>query len=270
MKEKGIPKPMGFAITTDAKDIFEALELASQHGLTAIEINLNIPCFFPEKYSQGDRKKIKKYADEKEIHITFHAPEDISLYQLHSHIRKAAMERLKECIDFIYETGGSKITIHPGETVVFTMTDRKMTLIEAYPEEFSRIFKESLIEIRDYCRGKILPCIENNSSFNTIVADVLAELLPMGDLYLTWDIGHSYGNLLQESFYRSHKSYIKNCHVHDNNGKSDHQVIGTGDVDFLDFFREMADVNTSYIIEVRPIEMALLSLKRLKRILKVI
>jgi len=89
-------------------------------------------------------------------------------------------------------------------------------------------------------------------------------LLPQGGLYLTWDIGHSYEKKEHIDFFLNNLKYIKNSHIHDHNGKSDHQVIGTGNIDFKYYFEILKDTDASFIIEVRPKEMALLSLENLK------
>ena len=199
--------------------------------------------------------------------LSFHAPEDIPLYHLHPSVRRAGLERLKECIVFGGEIGGEKITFHPGASVCFTQTDKKIFLQDEYIDLFKGLLKESLIELRDYAKGKIMPCVENVGNFNGMIREVLEELLPQGNLYLTWDIGHSYGQRENQDFFAQNLQYIRNCHIHDHNGLQDHQVIGEGKIDFIHYFKLLENNNTSFVLEVRPVEKALISRDNLEKIL---
>ncbi len=53
------------------------------------------------------------------------------------------MERFKEVLDFAGDIGASRITMHPGPAVCFTLTDRKLFLDEIYYDEYKEIFKSS-------------------------------------------------------------------------------------------------------------------------------
>ncbi|WP_242846901.1 sugar phosphate isomerase/epimerase family protein [Clostridium aceticum] len=268
MKGENILSRIGYAATLGEESIFTAIEFAKNNEFSAIEINLNVPAFFPEKYDQQQRGEIKKIVEKEGITLSFHAPEDIPLYHLHSVVRKAGLARLKECIDFAAEIGGRKITFHCGDSVCFTQTDKKIYLQHIFADDFAELLKESLIELRDYAIGKIMPCVENVGKFNDMVKSVLEELLPQGNLYLTWDIGHSYGQQENEAFFLKNLSYIGNCHIHDHNGTQDHQVIGEGKIHFPYYFNLLKDIDTSFILEVRPVMKALISRNNLKEILK--
>lgn len=262
---KEILNRIGYAATLGEKDLFTALDFAKEHGFHALEVNLNVPAFFPEAYDQEQRKAIQEKVEEMGIALSFHAPEDIPLHHLHREVREAGLRRLKECIDFARDIGGRKITFHPGDSVCFTQVDKKIYLQEVFAKEFKRIFQESLITLREYARGKVLPCIENVGNFSPVIRSALEELLPEKDLYLTWDIGHSFGRPEQLEFFMRNLAYVKNCHIHDHNGAQDHQVIGTGKVDFKHYFELLKDTEASFIIEVRPVEKALLSYENLKK-----
>ncbi|SDK93702.1 sugar phosphate isomerase/epimerase family protein [Natronincola ferrireducens] len=259
---------IGYAATLGEENILTALDFAKENGFPSVEINLNVPAFFPENYSREQRKAIRARVEKEKIALSFHAPEDIPLYHLHDGVRKEGLERLKECIDFGAEIGGQKITFHPGDSVCFTQTDKKIYLQEIYGGEFAKLLKESLIELRKHAMGKIMPCIENVGNFNGMIKKVLEELLPQGDLYLTWDIGHSYGKQGDIDFFMSNLKYVRNCHIHDHNGVQDHQVIGEGKINFQYYFNQLEDIDTSFILEVRPVEKALISRENLQRILQ--
>lgn len=263
--KEDILKRIGYAATLGEDDLFTALDFAGRHGFAALEVNLNIPAFFPERYDRWAREAVKKRVEEQGIALSFHAPEDMPLHHLHRTVREAMLNRLKECIDFAASVGGRKITFHPGDSVCFTQVDRKIFLQDIFSQEYAALFRQSLIELRSYAQGKILPCIENVGNFSPALRKCLEELLPEGDLYLTWDIGHSYGNPEQEDFFLGNLAYVRNCHIHDHDGNRDHQVIGTGRIDFARYFELLKDADTSFIIEVRPVQRALESLQNLRR-----
>ncbi|MCT4605458.1 MAG: sugar phosphate isomerase/epimerase [Marinisporobacter sp.] len=260
---------IGYAASSGEIDIFDTLKYTKENGFDCVELNVNMPIFFPERFTKEEREEIKRYKEENHIAITLHAPEDITLLQLQEGIRKATIDRFKEVIDFGYDIGASRMTMHIGSAVCFTLTDRKSYLDEFYYEEYKKVLKESLIELSDYAQDKIYLCIENSGRFpQKIVQETLGELLGQENLYLTWDIGHSYTNQYNEvDFFLKNIKYIKTCHLHDYNGKSDHQIIGSGNVDFNYHIEKMKGLDVYYIIEVRPRENAVKSLEKLKEIL---
>lgn len=262
---------IGYAASAGEKDIFDTIDYAYKNNLKAVELNINMPIFFPERFNNKDRKRIREYSEEKGIELTFHAPEDISLLQLQKGVRDAGIARIKEVMDFGYDIGASRLTMHVGPAVCFTLTDRKTYMDELYYHEFKDVLRESIIELVNYSKGKIKLCIENSGRFPAkLVQETLDELLAKKeDLFLTWDIGHSYENKYNEvEFFLRHIDRIRTCHVHDNNGKSDHQVVGEGNVDFNWHFDKMKDRDIIYILEVRPRDKAVESVKNLMKIVK--
>ncbi|MCY6370206.1 sugar phosphate isomerase/epimerase family protein [Clostridium ganghwense] len=260
-------KYIGYAASAGEKDIYDTINYAHDKGFNAVELNINMPIFFPENFTKEEREKIKEYKDAKGVELTFHAPEDISLLQLHKDIREASIRRMKEVIDLGFDIGASRMTMHIGSAVCFTLTDRKTYMDELFYEEYKKILKSSLKELVDYSKGKIKICIENSGRFpQKLVQETLDEMLEVEDeLFLTWDIGHSYENKYGEvEFFLKHIDKIRTCHLHDNNGKSDHQIIGTGNVDFIWHFNKMKGKDIVYIIEVRPRDNAFESLKNLE------
>lgn len=261
---------MGYAASAGEKEIFDTIDYAYKNNLSAVELNTNMPIFFPEKFSSDERNKIKEYSKEKGVELTLHAPEDISLLQLQEGVNKAGINRLKEVMDFGFHIGATRMTMHVGPAVCFTLTDRKTYLDEIYYEEYKVVLEKNLRELINYSKGKIKLCVENSGRFPVkLVQEVLDQLLlSEEDLFLTWDIGHSYGNKYNEAeFFTKHIHKIRTCHVHDNNGKSDHQIIGEGYVNFKEHFDKMKNVDIVYIMEVRPRDNAIKSIEKLKDIL---
>lgn len=261
---------LGYAASAYEENIYDSIDYAADNDFAAVELNVNMPIFFPEKFSAEERKKIKEYKEAKNIRVTLHGPEDITLLQLQKSIRDASLDRIKEVIDFGSEIGAECLTIHVGPAVCFTLTDRKAFLDELFLDEYKTVLIDSLKELAEYSKEKMLLCVENSGRFPAVfVQEVLDELLYSENLFLTWDIGHSYENKYNEvEFFERNIDKIKVSHVHDHNGKSDHQIIGEGNVDFKRHFDLMTDKNIIFILEVRPRVNATKSLSKLKEILK--
>lgn len=257
---------LGYAATVGETGIIGAVDFARESGFGAVELNTNVPVFFPERYARGDREMIQGYAADSGVALSLHAPEDICLLNLHEKVRRAGLDRMKEVIDFAGDIGAGRVTIHIGASVYFTMVDGRLSLHTVYPELYRRILREELAELRDYAAGKTFPCIENVDYFGrAVVQETLAEMLPQGGLYLTWDWGHSYNNPEQENFMLQYAAFVRNCHVHDHNGEKDHIVVGDGKVDFERLFTLLKDNDANFIFEVRPREKACQCRERLAR-----
>lgn len=261
--------PIGYAACLGEKSIYDTIDFAISSGFNAVEINMNVPMFFPENYSKEDRLNIKNYTSHKGIVLTLHAPEDISLLQLQEDITQAVISRFKTIIQFGIDIGAKNLTLHVGPSVCFTLIDRKSYMEESYENEYKKILKSNLKEIIDFAEDKIKICVENSGRFpKKVVQETVQKLLDSDNLYLTWDIGHSLENKYEEiQFFIKNIDKIRTCHIHDNNGKSDHQVPGTGLIDFNWHFNLMKDKPIVYIVEVRPREKAAESLKALSKVL---
>ena len=250
-------KRFGYAATSGRGGVEEALDFAVQHDLHWVELSLNLPEFFPEALPPAQWAQAGAAAAAGGIGLTAHAPEDISLIHLHEPVRRAGLDRLKTIMDWARNVGVSRLTVHIGTSVFFTLPEGRQYLHQVYPDHFCRILLASLAELRDYADGRVLLCVENVQYFGPLVVqEVLADLLPQGGLYLTWDWGHSFGDPDQESFMRTHREYVRNCHVHDHNGRQDHLVVGDGCLDFSAYIRQVRDIDCPLIFEVRPREKA--------------
>ncbi|TDT72248.1 sugar phosphate isomerase/epimerase [Hypnocyclicus thermotrophus] len=260
---------VGYAASAFEKNIYDSINYAKENGFKAVELNVNMPIFFPENFSLEEREKIKNYAKEHNIIITLHGPEDITFLQLQDGINIASINRIKDVIDFANDIEAKFLTLHIGASVCFTLTDKKIYIDEMFYEKYKKRLEENLLEIINYSKDKVKICIENSGRFpEVLVQETLSEFIKKYDLYLTWDIGHSYKNVYNEvDFFIKNKNKIRVSHVHDNNGKSDHQILGEGNIDIKKHF-EIIGENVIYILEVRPRENATTSLKKLEKILK--
>ncbi len=262
---------VGYAASLGEKDIISSMEFAVKSGFGAVELNMNMPCFFPENCTQQQIDEIRKFKSENDIKLTMHAPEDISLVCLHEGIRLAGIQRLQEIIGFAHNLDVSCITVHTNSTPYFTLVEGKGYVQDEYVGSAVENLKDSLERLLEY-RQKNAPnveiCIENSGYFPKYIQNALGNIMKEQRLHLTWDIGHSYLNKYDEvEFFKRNIEKIRVSHIHDYNEQGDHKVIGTGNVSFKEHMELMGSDDMVYVIEVRPREEAARSFKALKKIL---
>lgn len=254
---------IGFSATYGFQSILDAVNFAADNGFNAVEINLNIPEFYPCKYNIQERQKLKTILEEKGIHISFHAPEDINLSSGQKELGIASLNILKECIDFAYDLGGERFTFHLGDSVNFTMVDRSLRMEDYYSDNFKNIIRYNLSNIIEYNRDRIILCAENAGYLSNAKIYAIESFLGKG-LYLTWDLGHSIIDKNQMEFIMRNLQFVRNVHVHDVLEGKDHRIIGTGQVDIPKYLSLLNGMDAMYIIEVRPHSAAVESLINLK------
>nr|WP_307897682.1 hypothetical protein [Clostridium botulinum] len=48
---------IGYAASAGEKEIYDTIDYAYENGFSAVELNINMPIFFPEKFDKNERKK---------------------------------------------------------------------------------------------------------------------------------------------------------------------------------------------------------------------
>ncbi|MDO9575207.1 MAG: sugar phosphate isomerase/epimerase [bacterium] len=267
-----IKERIGFQVLFDFKDPGEALDYAVEQGFSAIEFNMSSPAFFPENISEKTRRMLSISP----IPVLLHAPDGLSLFNLHRKPLEGIVDRLCEVIDLADEIKARCVTIHLGSTFHISEGGQMKFMHKLFPKEYESALRYSLKRLSDYAKTKTFLCVENTSGFRyNLSHKVLKDFLSDEELYLTWDIGHT--NRLkgeererEERFMLEYAHLIKNCHIHDNSGGWDeHTVIGDGNIDFIHYLSKLEKLDTYFIIEVRPKERAVESYARLKKMLLV-
>jgi sugar phosphate isomerase/epimerase len=244
----------GYGAALQETSVRDSIDFAASLGLGAVELSLNLPVFFPEAHSASLRSFMRQYALDRGVTLTVHAPEDLSLLSLQRCIRTVSVDRLREAVDFAADVGARRVTMHVGSSVFFTMPDgTKHSLLDDYADDCRAAMETCLRQVRDHAAGGPLVCVENDPQFHhALVREVLSSLLREGNLYLTWDLGHSFGRPAQHDFMLEHAALVRDCHVHDHDGRSNHLVPGTGKSDLAGYLRLLSGNDTHFIFEVRP------------------
>jgi sugar phosphate isomerase/epimerase len=265
-------KRFGYHVVYDA-DLFDAIGFASRNGFGYIVPDLMIPRFFPERFSQPDRRRIREAARSNDVSISFHAPSDyLNIGSLYPEVKQAVASRMKLCMDFAHDVQAQRFTVHVDPPYDFVLAGREGTFLKDHWSTYKNSIKEGMLELLDNAPKNLQVCIENDR-LSKIVIEALEETLPSRKLFLTWDIPKSLtanGRPMKEveDFFKRHLDRIMECHIHDQKqGKPSHDAVGAGRINFQHYLRILVPMEVFFTIEVRPREAALKSLQRLEIIL---
>ncbi len=260
----------GYQALFEEKDFYEAIDFAAAEGFGAVEVNLTSPAFSHGRYSLEERGRIRAYSEEKSTALLLHAPEGLNFLNPQDRVREASLKRMGELLEFSSEIGAERLTFHLGYCEPLSVGGKLVRLFELYPDMYEQMAEEVFTFLADLPRDRVLLCLENCGGFRYgVVQKALRRILVSGGLHLTWDIGHT--NRLkgkkreaEERFFGEFLDRVGNCHLHDNSGEWDeHNVIGKGNIDFPKYLNILADLDTYFILEVRPRDRALASLQGL-------
>jgi len=252
-----------------SKGFFEGIDDARKYGFDFVQFELGIPTFFLDELTAADLNKIKTYAKNNNVEITFHSPGDnVSLFCDPPLIRKGILDELKLILEKANILNARHITFHAGIYSQFKRSGSKQD--DSRSDYYENILYENIKFLLDN-RGDVLICIENYM-LNQSIKNVIKELIDGNSLlFLTLDIPKMYsgeGGINQDdyAFYLEYKDYIRELHIHDmKKGFGSHQTAGTGTVDFK-LFQRFCNENVYVNFEVRPVEEASISKDNLLKI----
>ncbi len=260
---------IGYHVVYD-DSVLAAMDYASSNGFSSIQLDLNLPKFFPEAYNIWQKRSIKEKAQSENVTMTIHAPE-LDLQSFHPNVLDAVVGRMAEVMTFAKDLGARSITIHPGPVQSFSVAgEAPRRITEMYPELHRKLFGSVLQKLAEHVGGGLFLCLENKDFTQGMMA-ILEDVMQRSPVYLTWDLAKMYrrdGSMMSEidAFFLSHLDRVRECHLHDVTDRGQHQVIGTGYVNFKRHLSALSDREVNFTIEVRPRELAFESLRNLRRL----
>jgi len=255
---------LGMPTLIEFGQIQDNLELCSRLGLDFVELNMNLPIWNPESLSHKD---LLAYKRQYHIDFTVHLPEELDLSSFHETIRRGHVERCKQAIEWASRSEISMLNMHLNQGVYFTLPDRKVWIYEKHKDLFMDNLLRSFSELYRFAEEKgVALCIENTGNFHlAFVREALRELGRFHGFYLTWDTGHdAKAGFMEEPVLQQNVTRIRHMHLHDYNGKSDHQPLYTGHVPVdarLDFAKSR---KLTVVIEVKTGEALEQSVRRIR------
>ncbi|NOU96201.1 TIM barrel protein [Paenibacillus sp. LMG 31456] len=255
----------GMPTLVELKSINENVQLCNTLGLDFIELNMNLPICIPENLSFSE---LRCYKEQYGLEFTIHLPEELDLSSYQPSIRKGHLERCKQAMEWANLSGINTLNMHLNNGIYFTLPHSRVWINEQYESKFLELLYESYLELYQLAKTfEVQLCIENTCNFHIpYIRNALDKLSVFHNFYLTWDVGHdAKADFVEESIFIHFNNRIRHMHLHDYNGKSDHQSLYTGIVpinDRLDFAREN---NLSVVIEVKTSESLAESVAELKK-----
>ncbi len=252
---------IGYQSLMPEEDPLESVDFAAGLGLGLIELNANMPWFFPERFDAKLRAAFRDKAREAGVMLALHAPEEISFVTPHPPLLRAGIERMKDFIGLAADLEAEVLTCHLGGNYLRWATGDARVLFphQVYPEQMAESFLHSVPGLAEHAGEKgVKLSLENAGCFEpTVIQKIVGEALDASPLYLTWDMGHSNtkGGRIeeQERFMLARLERVALVHLHDNDGLVDaHAPLGTGTVELSRALELARRAEAPISIEVRP------------------
>ena len=246
---------MNFGIPTllEINSLTDSAALCQELGLDFVELNMNLPQFQIDKI---DITTFSEIAEQHSIYYTIHLDENFNPCDFNEKIAIAYTETMLQTIEVAQQLKVPILNMHLHSGVYFTLPDKKVFLYEKYESEYL----QNLTAFRDTCEAAIgntdiKICVENCGDFaNLYVQKSLDILLESSAFALTFDVGHNAGaGYSDEPTIIKYADRLAHFHIHDAIGKSNHLVLGSGDVDLQKYLELAKSYNCRGVLEVKTV-----------------
>jgi sugar phosphate isomerase/epimerase len=263
----------GYHVVYD-RDLLDAVDYAADHGFGYIVPDLMIPRFFPENLDRQERRRIRQYAESRDVSLSFHAPSDnLNLVAPYPEVQRAVLKRMRLSLRLAQDLGAERFTVHSTAPLNFASDGKKGTYLQDHWQVYKTALSESLKGILESA-GRVQVCVEN-APLDELTEEVLEDLLNEENLFLTWDVPKSldpaHGSPPErvEAFLLHHLNRIRECHLYDRRpGGYGHDQLGAGSLDYGRYLKLLAPHDVHFTLEIRPRENAYTSLLKIKELWK--
>jgi len=192
------------------------------------------------------KKENIEIVDSYNLKYTLHSPlTDLNLSSFREKIRLASLDLVRDILQVASEVDSSILVLHPGYCVFKEDYNIALQSLIKTLKDLNRIQEEYSTEIT----------IENMPSYSMFMFRKPTEeiLEHLGDIGITFDIGHAFLNRNIEGFLdREVMEKISHVHIHDNNGDLDeHLCIGKGRIPFEDYRDKLRRIKGIKMIEMQ-------------------
>ena len=249
---------LGFADIKGNGDFQQLAAYSIEQNLNLVQVSLDNPRFFPEKFDSRQRETIKALYADHGVALCFHGPTDIPMMNRHEKIRLAGLDRLGEMIQMAIDMGGEYFVFHPGRLAFYSMSKQQVFFMEQrYPERVTEIFADSIKRLLSCSGDKIKLCIENTHSVSGAILKTVSRLASENGLSLVWDMGHT--EQLDDArkrqlltFFTENLKHVKLAHLHDVVGDADHKALGSGRLNVSSYLEIINTLGIDVILEIFP------------------
>ena len=244
---------LGMPSLIEFGNIDETVELCQRLKLNFVELNMNLPQYCPESLIS---KTLKDICKDTGIAFTVHLPEEIDLGSFQPSIRRGYIERCKEIIHWASEAGVKLINLHLNSGIYFTLPEKKEWIYDRHSERFMANLDDAFRQLLPVAqRANVTICIENCGNLHLpFMQQAIEHLLILGDLKLTWDVGHDAKvGYKEQHVLLKHEARIWHMHLHDFDGVSDHRPLFSGNIDIKRMVNYAEKLNIGVVVEVKTV-----------------
>lgn len=247
-----MPFCLGMPALIEMPDLPGLVDLCQELELSFIELNMNMPDNCPETLDPMEVRDVSKSTG---IEFTLHSPDELDLGSLHPTVREGHLSRMREALGWSSQAGVKVINMHMSPGMYFTLPDRRVWVYQQYVDQFTANLWKAYKELIPLAKASgVSLCTENVNNFDLpFVVQAVDELCYLDRaFYLTWDVGHdALSDFRERALLLKHVDRVKHMHLHDYNGKSDHQVPGTGILDIPGYLYFAQQHNIRVLVEVK-------------------
>ena len=256
---------LGMPALLELPSVEANVELSRKLGLSFVELNMNLPAFRPGALPA---ERLLALTEETGVGFTLHLPEEVDLASFHPSIREGHLHCCKNAIRWAGEFGVNLVNLHLNSGVYFSLPHRRVWIYEKHCDQFVSLLGNSFCKLGNLAQELgITVCIENTGNFSFgFVQTALDSLLKScgGWLGLTWDIGHDAAAGFNDTpVFEKFQDRIGHVHLHDCDGKLNHQVLFSGNVDVSAMLSLARKLNVGVVIETKTAEALVESVRRL-------
>lgn len=255
----------GMPTLIEIKSAEACAELCRELGLSFIELSMDLPDYQTEKLRLNELRRI---ADKYGIFYTVHIEGFLDPCVFNSRVASAYTETVLEVIDIAKQLGIPLLNMHMNRGDHFTLPDGKVALYEVYKAEYL----QKLADFRDKCAAAvgaddIKISLENCGDYGQCgyMREGLDVLLQSPVFALCFDIGHNAAaGYTDEPVIMARASRLCHMHLHDAKDRSNHLILGDGDVDLMKYLRTADARDCRVVLEVKTVDGLRSSVKWLK------
>jgi sugar phosphate isomerase/epimerase len=230
----------------EKKTFHEGLHFASKNGFEALEVIFEFHKSYPNLVKMNEMTRLKRDAKKYGIILTAHAPYIESVIKLNPAMMHVIQHEIEMTMKLCKAGGIDILTVHFPHEGGF----------RAVKKDFDRLRK---IKMKEYVKmaekyGVIL-ALENMDSSVEAMKKLLTSV-KSDNLAFTFDVSHWNIPKGEEKdhyslFLKSFKDKLVKVHISDNAGKDNHWALGTGTINWQDFFICLKKIkfNKTVIIE---------------------
>ena len=228
-----------------------------------------------EQLTDRDCRDIASFCCDKGLSVSLHCPDHVtSLFTTSPHLVEGIFGYYDALFAFAESIGSRLITVHIGEAPSFgTDTTPRVRTPEQDVPIYMEAVDRNLRRLVSLAADRFVLCTENYH-MDPRLFDIVQPYVENGDLWLCWDLAKTYDsrinlNLAIHDYFRHNIDFVRQVHLHDLRDGHSHRVIGSGDLDFLQFLPDLSKANVmDFCIEVRPREQALESMANLRSLIE--